>query len=224
VLWWYIAPCIIGVNVMFVGMTGLGAVSLVYGIVTLLFAWGLYALNMRAVAKELVPRRNELASLLRQLDGGDVAPIEQPPARSSKLRRFVSVAVSLAALAALGIATADLVGQATVEYPKRAPFSGVRWEEDKPVVKIGEEWFTLVSLDGIAAEDIVAFSWRTYMDKWRKRFEEDLVEVLTRMGHPPQDTVTLVVQSQTSSETRTLEDVPMTEANRWAIHKASPSR
>jgi len=48
------------------------------------------------------------------------------------------------------------------------------------VVKIGEGVVTLVSLDGIAAEDIVAFSWRTYVDRWRKRFAEDLVEVLTR--------------------------------------------
>ena len=221
VLWWYIAPCIIAVNVMFVGMTGLGAASVGYGIVTLLFGWGLYALNMRAVAKELVPRRNELARLLSQL-GEAVAPIEQPPERSSKLRRFVSVMVLLVALAALGIASAVFVGQATVEYPKRAPFSGVRWEGNSPVVKIGEEWLTLVSLDGIPVEDIVAFSRWTYVDKGRKRFEEDLVEVLTRMGHPPQDTVTLVVRSQTSSETRTLEDVPMTEANRWAIYKAAP--
>jgi CubicO group peptidase (beta-lactamase class C family) len=220
VLGWYIAPCTIGVNIMFIGMAGLGTASLIYGIVTLLLAWGIYALNMRAVAKELVPRRNELASLLGEL-GDAVALIEQPPERSSKPRRFVSAMVLLTALVALGIAAVALVSQAAVEYPKRAPFSGVRWEGDQPVVRIGEEWFRLVSLDGIGAEDIVAFSWRTYVDKWRKRFEEDLVEVLTRMGHPPQDTVTLVVQSLTSSQTRTLEDVPMTEANRRAIYNAA---
>ena len=45
VLWWYIAPCVVGVNVMFVGMAGFGAASVVYGLVTLLLAWGLYALN-----------------------------------------------------------------------------------------------------------------------------------------------------------------------------------
>lgn len=52
-------------------------------------------------------------------------------------------------------------------YPKKSPFTGVRWEGDKPVVKIGEEWFALVSLDGIAAGDIVAFSRRTYAsERW----------------------------------------------------------
>jgi hypothetical protein len=223
VLWWYIAPCMIGVNIFFVGLAGLGMASLVYAIVTLLLGWGIYALNMRAVAKELAPRRNELASLLSQL-GDAIAPIEQSPERSSKHRRFVSFMVLLAALAALGIAAVVLVSQAAVEYPKRAPYSGIRWEEDKPVVKIGQQWFTLVSLDGIAAEDIVAFSRRTYLDKWRKRFEEDLVEILTRMGHPPQDTVTLEVQSLTSSQTQTLEEVPMTEANRRAIYNAAGDR
>jgi hypothetical protein len=67
----------------------------------------------------------------------------------------------LVTLVALGSAVAVLVGQPD-EYPKRAPFTGVRWEGNKPVVKIGDEWFTLVSLDGIAAEDIVAFSRWTF--------------------------------------------------------------
>ena len=48
VLWWYIGPCIVGVNVMFVGMAGFGAASLVNALVTLLLGWGLYVLNMRA--------------------------------------------------------------------------------------------------------------------------------------------------------------------------------
>ena len=223
VLWWSIVPCAIGANIFVIGLAGFGIDSLVCCIVTLLLAWGIYARSTINVAKEFAPLRNELASLLSHL-GDAVAPIEQPPERSSKLRRFVSVMVLLVAFAAIGIATAVLVGQATTEYPKRAPFSGVRWEGDKPVVKIGAEWFTLVSLDGIAAEEIVAFSSRTYGDRWRKRFEEDLVEVLTRGGHPPRDTVTLVVRSSSSSETRTLEDVPMTKANRRAIYKAASDR
>ena len=115
-------------------------------------------------------------------------------------------------------------GSQTEDYPKRAPFTGVRWKGLKPTVKIGKRWFTLVSLDGIATRDIVAFSRRTYKDKWRKRFEEDLVEVLAGMGHPPQDKVTLVVQSRTSSRKRTLKDVAMTEANRRAIRAASRAR
>lgn len=81
-----------------------------------------------------------------------------------------------------------------------------------------------MSLDDVSASEIVAFSQATYGDKWRKRFEEDLIELLTRMEHPPQDAVTLVVRSLTSSETRTLENVPMTAANRRAIYAAARAR
>ena len=105
--------------------------------------------------------------------------------------------------------------------PKKSPFAAVRWRDSQPEVRVGEEWFQLVSLDGIAAGDIVTFSQRSYKDQWRKRFEEDLVEILFRMGHEPKDAVRLVVRPLGSSETRTLEDVAMTKANRKAIRAAA---
>lgn len=109
-------------------------------------------------------------------------------------------------------------------YPKLSPFAAVRWGNELPEVKVGDEWFQLVSLDDIPATKIIAFSQKTYGDKWQKRFEEDLVELLTRMGHLPQDTVTLVVQSLTSPEKKTLKDVPITRANRQAIRDAAQAR
>ena len=74
------------------------------------------------------------------------------------------------------------------------------------------------------AAEIIAFSQRVNGKQWQKRFEEDLVELVSRMGHPPQDTVKLVVQSLTSSETQTLDDVAMTVANRHAIKAAAEAR
>ena len=65
---------------------------------------------------------------------------------------------------------------------------------------------------------------RTYRDRWQMRFEEDLVQLLTNLGHPPADKVTLVVQSLTSPQTQTLEDVAMTHANRHAIKEAALAR
>ena len=78
-----------------------------------------------------------------------------------------------------------------------------------------------MSLNDLPAAEIVAFSQRTEGKKWQKRFEEDLVELLTRMGHPPQDKVTLVVQSLTSSEQWVRQGVSMTAANRSAIRAAA---
>jgi hypothetical protein len=107
---------------------------------------------------------------------------------------------------------------------QKSPFAAVRWQQSQPEVKVGQHWYKLVSLDDLPAAEIVAFSRETYGNKWQKRFEEDLVELLSRMGHPPQDTVKLVVQSLTSSETQVLEDVPMTEENRRAIRAAAQAR
>ena len=104
--------------------------------------------------------------------------------------------------------------------PKVSPFSGVRWEQDEPVVKIGSKWFKLVSLDGIAAKDMVEFSRSSYAGIWKKRFAEDLVEVLDGMDHHPKATVQLVVRPLNSSKTQTLDDVAMTKANRDAIRSA----
>jgi len=110
------------------------------------------------------------------------------------------------------------------EFPKTSPFAAVRWQESQPEVQLGEEWFKLVSLNELPASEIVAFSKQAYGDKWRKRFEEDLVELLTRMEHPPQDKVTLVVQSLTTSETQVRKDVPLTQENRRAIRNAARKR
>lgn len=107
------------------------------------------------------------------------------------------------------------------EFPKTSPFAAVRWQESQPEVKLGQEWFKLVSLNGVPASAIVTFSKQTYGDKWRKRFEEDLVELLTRMGHPLKDKVTLEVLTLYSSERQVLKDIPMTKENRAAIRAAA---
>jgi CubicO group peptidase (beta-lactamase class C family) len=104
---------------------------------------------------------------------------------------------------------------------QRSPFAAVRWRESEPEVKVGDEWFQLVSLDGIPASEILAFSRRTYHELWQMRFEEDLVDVLNGMGHEPKDNVQLVVMPLDSATTRTLENVPMTRANRQAIKAAA---
>ncbi|MGI9240156.1 MAG: serine hydrolase domain-containing protein [Verrucomicrobiales bacterium] len=104
---------------------------------------------------------------------------------------------------------------------KVSPFAGLRWQGEVPVVKIGSDWFKLVSLDGIATGKIVAFSQQTHGSKWQMRIGEDLIEVLDGMGHHPEDnTVQLVVEELESPNRQTLERVAMTKANRDAIRSA----
>lgn len=112
----------------------------------------------------------------------------------------------------------------TGRYPKKSPFAAVRWQDSRPEIKLGSAWFRLISLNELPVAEILEFSQRTYGEKWRKRFEEDLVELLTRMGHKPQHKVSLVVQSLTSSEMWVRNDVPVTKANRDAIKAAAVVR
>lgn len=67
VLWWYISPLMVGANLIFFGVNGIGIGSIGYLIFTLFFGWGIYWLNQNAVVKTLVPLRNELEGLLKEL-------------------------------------------------------------------------------------------------------------------------------------------------------------
>jgi hypothetical protein len=194
----------------------------------------IYYLNQRVIRTQHEPRRQELLTLLASLRDETTSEVsgEYPLLMSAKRvkcsprRMFVAglcfVALMLIVEAGLVLFTSWIAPRH--DHPERSPFAAVRWRVSQPEVKVGDEWFKLVSLDEIPAPEIVAFSQRTYGNKCQKRFEEDLVELLTRMGHPPQDTVTLVLQSLTSSETRTLKDVPMTRANRRAIRDTAQGR
>lgn len=104
-----------------------------------------------------------------------------------------------------------------VEYAKLAPYSAVRWEQQQPFVKIDKQWHELVSLNDVPVTEIVAFCEKTYGGRWQKRFEEDLVEVLTRMKQPPEEIVKLELQAMNSKKTQVMKAVAMTAANRAAI-------
>jgi hypothetical protein len=211
-------------------LESLGSATLFFVFVLALYGF-IYYLSQIAVRKQYEPRRQELLALLASLTDETTSEVsgEYPILMSAgrvkcSRRRLLFAGVCFVVLLWIGLGGAYLGYRLDEGYPKKSPFAAVRWQESQPEVKVGDEWFKLVSLDEIPASEIVAFSQRTYGNKWRKRFEEDLVELLTRMGHPPQDTVTLVVQSLTSSETQILEGVAMTHANRQAIWDAAQAR
>ena len=205
-------------------------------------------INQRAVRKQLEPRRQELLALLASLSDDTTSEVsgeypilmsETPvqfqcsPSPRRLIFRLIFAAVCFVAILWIGVPgllfLASRLDQSfssapDQDYPKLSPFAAVRWQDSQPEVQLDDEWFQLVSINDHPATEIVAFSQKIYGKRWRKRFEEDLVELLSRMGHPPQDKVKLVVQSLSSSEARTLDDVPMTYANRRAIRNAAQAR
>ncbi len=65
---WYIAPCIVGANLVYAGASSSWLATSIYFVCTLLFSWLVYALNQRVVTKEFVPLHEELKSLKKELN------------------------------------------------------------------------------------------------------------------------------------------------------------
>jgi hypothetical protein len=105
-------------------------------------------------------------------------------------------------------------------YPKLAPYSAIRWKDSTPEVEINDAWYELLALNDVEAKDIVKFCKEKEERLWQKRFEEDLVEMMARMGQEPGDKVTLNVRDLKTGKTETVKDVPNTHANRQAIWEA----
>lgn len=245
VLWWYLMPFAIPILIFWAHSAWIisgGRWILAIGIaipffVFLFVLYGfIYYINQRAVRKQLIPRRQELVNLLNNLSDEPVlaVPAEYPVLKDVKNitcspRRMIFAAIAFLAILLIGVpailyGAVRLGSGADNNYPKLSPFAAVRWDGEQPEVQLDDVWFKLVSVNGIPATEIVAYSQATFPTKWQKRFEEDIVEVLTRMGHKPGTKADLVVQSLDAGDTRTLEDVPMSAANRKAIRDAAQMR
>jgi hypothetical protein len=84
--------------------------------------------------------------------------------------------------------------------PERsAPYTALRWEGEQPYANIKGEWYLLLSIEGIDLTDVVSFSKEKYKKRWQKRISEDLVEVLSAMGHTLPTPVKLSVKKGTKT-------------------------
>lgn len=134
-----------------------------------------------------------------------------------------SLAKTAGTLLALAFACACPLCHAA-DFARLSPFTGVRWEGNKPSVKIDNQWYGLVSVDKVPAESIVSFSKRTFGSKWKKRFEEDIVELMSVMGHDTKQTVHVVAIPIGAAVEQTFERLPMTRENRGLIRDAAQER
>jgi D-alanyl-D-alanine-carboxypeptidase/D-alanyl-D-alanine-endopeptidase len=103
-------------------------------------------------------------------------------------------------------------------FAKVSPFTGVRWENNQPIVHVQGEWARLVSIDGLPVERIMEFAQKEFGEKARMRFGEDLVELLSKMGHEPKWEVTLSLEK----EERVVRQIKtrMTKENRELVRKS----
>ena len=113
---------------------------------------------------------------------------------------------------------------AAEDFPKVAPFSAVRWKGDTPEVEVAGRWYGLLAIDGTQVGDIVASCRAKYGEKWDKRFEEDLPEVMAGLGKRVGDAVALRVKDLESGAEKTLDGVAMTKENRSRLRAARQAR
>jgi hypothetical protein len=102
-------------------------------------------------------------------------------------------------------------------YPLLSPFQAARWVQETPQVEIGGKWYELLGVNDLPVARIIAFSKSLDADTWRKHFDEDMTELLDRLGHGRGATATVQVRDLSSGNVQTLPEVPMTEENRRAI-------
>lgn len=103
------------------------------------------------------------------------------------------------------------------DYPKRSPFSELRWSDSRPEARIGGTWYAVHAVNGVPIDDILSFCEKNWPNKVRRRFVEDLVEVLSKMGKAPGASTTIDVTNLETGSRSTLRDVPMTRANRQRL-------
>lgn len=214
----------------------------------------IYWMNQAAVRNSLVPKRNALAGVLATLTdetesgGADEGKVSLSVASVASLSETKSEPASKFSLVRMiiGLSLFLLIMWGLIEFmsyaknhpemfrdsptttrslhDKRSPFEAVRWNELDPEVKLDNSWHQLVAINDTPAEAIVEFAHKEYGDDLRKRFEEDLVEVMTEMDCPPGATVKLELRPLNSSKNIVRPGEPMTSEKRQRIYRANIER
>jgi RNA polymerase sigma factor (sigma-70 family) len=103
-----------------------------------------------------------------------------------------------------------------------SPFTAVRFDGDKVLVTYSSAEYELSSINEVTSADMVVFCQNHYKDSWQKRIAEDIVVVLTDMGHAPNadHAVSLVLVDPKTGEQKAIGQALMTAENRRAIMSA----
>ena len=109
-------------------------------------------------------------------------------------------------------------------FPMLSPFNAVRWRGTVPEVMVDEKWETLIAINGIPVPKMVDYCKEAYEEKWKKRFEEDLVEVLFEMGQRPGRSVDLTLADLDGKNERMMKEVVMTREKRQRLWRSQAQR
>lgn len=69
----------------------------------------------------------------------------------------------------------------------------MEWEGNLARVKFQNEWYNFEKINNIDINEIISYSKKTYVTKWKKACSEDLIEVLIEMGNHVENNVDLIL-------------------------------
>lgn len=155
---------------------------------------------------------------------GAARACERVRTRRGRVGLALAAAAGAIALTAVALVVAGETPPAHADvWARVAPFDGIRWNGETPEVHVGDRWFRLESIDGIGAAALIEASRREFGERWRKRVEEDIVEVIRAAGGDPGSTVSLGLRDLDQARFLVIEDVEMTSEKRQAIMRAKHS-
>lgn len=109
-------------------------------------------------------------------------------------------------------------------WMRLSPFTDVQITKNGSVqVEFEGDSFELVSINDVQTKGILKSSQRQFGRLWKKRFVEDLPEVLMGMGVRELNTVKLGLRDQTGNVV-TVDEAPMTRDNRQMVYRSHNAR
>jgi hypothetical protein len=102
------------------------------------------------------------------------------------------------------------------EYEKLAAFERVRWTGDdatSPQVDLGGITYDVKELQDFPIKRVLDACRKKDPGRWREVFEEDLVEVLSKLGKPPEGTLKVKMRPVEGGDDRTFDAVWLTTTN-----------
>lgn len=107
------------------------------------------------------------------------------------------------------------------DWARVSPFTEVQFEGPNDVkVRYEGTLYELVAMDQLATATLLGAAKKAYGDHWKKRFVEDIVEVMEAAGQRPGETVSLELLETQSGETRHVDAAPLTAEHRRAAKQA----
>lgn len=112
-------------------------------------------------------------------------------------------------------------------WVRMAAYQDIVWPvgtpEPLPRILLNGTWYELVSIETIPTAQLIGHARKSFGELWRKRFDEDMVEILRAMGRPSSGTVSLGVRDLVTGEPLTRSS-PMNSDNRALLMRAKNAR